>query len=142
MYRKHKSDAHGVVPRDVISPHPTPLMQCVNMAVWNRRPKGNVVHHSDHGSQYTALILALRKASIRPSMGSVGDAWPWQEASLRHLRRSRSIGHAPDPGLSNSRVHRGVPQLQELAFITWSSRCGVGFGSEWLRRRQKEAEPR
>ena len=52
-------------------------VEAVNMAVWNRRPQVGVIHHSDHGSQYTALIFGktLREAGIRPSMGSVGDAY-------------------------------------------------------------------
>lgn len=52
-------------------------VNAVNMAVWNRRPKVGVIHHSDHGSQYTSLIFGktLEEAGICPSMGSVGDAY-------------------------------------------------------------------
>ena len=41
-----------------------------------RRPR-NVIHHSDQGSQYTSLAFAKRckEAGVRPSMGSVGDAY-------------------------------------------------------------------
>ena len=41
-----------------------------------RRP-ANVIHHSDQGSQYTSLAFGLRckEAGVRPSMGSVGDAY-------------------------------------------------------------------
>jgi putative transposase len=47
------------------------------MAVWNRRPTVDLVHHSDQGSQYTSLALGQRlaDAGIAPSMGSVGDAF-------------------------------------------------------------------
>jgi putative transposase len=36
-----------------------------------------VIHHSDQGSQYTSIAFGLRckEASVRPSMGSVGDAY-------------------------------------------------------------------
>ena len=46
------------------------------MAIQQRRPSG-VVHHSDHGSQYTSLAFGKRckQASVRPSMGSVGDCY-------------------------------------------------------------------
>ena len=46
------------------------------MAVWNRRPSGDMVHHSDHGAQYTSLAFSrrLEAARILGSMGSVGDA--------------------------------------------------------------------
>jgi hypothetical protein len=46
------------------------------MALETCRPE-NVIHHSDRGSQYTALAFGerWREASVRPSMGSVGDAY-------------------------------------------------------------------
>lgn len=51
-------------------------VKAVNMAVWNRRPDPGLVHHSDHGSQYTAMAFGktLKDAGILGSMGSVGDA--------------------------------------------------------------------
>ncbi|MCR4397948.1 MAG: IS3 family transposase, partial [Firmicutes bacterium] len=52
------------------------VVSAVNMAVWNRRPADGVIHHSDHGAQYTSLVFTtrLREAGIIGSMGSVGDA--------------------------------------------------------------------
>ena len=46
------------------------------MALAMRRPKG-VIHHSDQGSQYTSIEFGNRchEAGVRPSMGSVGDAY-------------------------------------------------------------------
>ena len=46
------------------------------MAIGQRRPK-DVIHHSDQGSQYTSLAFGKRckEAGVRPSMGSVGDAY-------------------------------------------------------------------
>lgn len=46
------------------------------MAVWRRKPKAPLIHHSDHGSQYTSLLFTsrLQEAGIQGSMGSVGDA--------------------------------------------------------------------
>lgn len=51
-------------------------VNAVNMAIWNRRPVRGVIHHSDHGAQYTSLAFGrtLRQAGIVGSMGSVGDA--------------------------------------------------------------------
>jgi putative transposase len=36
-----------------------------------------VIHHSDHGSQYTSIEFGkrCREAGVRPSMGSVRDAY-------------------------------------------------------------------
>ena len=55
----------------------TPLvLDALNMALAMRRPKG-VIHHSDQGSQYAAIEFGhrCREAGVRPSMGSVGDAY-------------------------------------------------------------------
>lgn len=51
-------------------------VDAVNMAVWNRRPDPGLVHHSDHGAQYTAIAFGrtLKEAGILGSMGTVGDA--------------------------------------------------------------------
>ena len=46
------------------------------MAYSQRDPRG-VIHHSDHGSEYTAVAFGTRctKLGVRPSMGSVGDCF-------------------------------------------------------------------
>jgi len=51
-------------------------VDALEMAIGQRRP-GDVIHHSDHGSQYTSLAFGnrCREAGVRPSMGSVGDAY-------------------------------------------------------------------
>ena len=52
------------------------VIDALNMALGTRRPRG-VIHHSDQGSQYTSIEFGrrCRDASVRPSMGSVGDAY-------------------------------------------------------------------
>jgi putative transposase len=52
------------------------VLGALNMALGQRRAKG-VVHHSDHGTQYTSIAFGLRceEAKVRPSMGTVGDAY-------------------------------------------------------------------
>jgi len=47
------------------------------MACHQRHPAAGVIHHSDHGCQYTSVAFGLRcqQAGVRPSMGSVGDAY-------------------------------------------------------------------
>jgi putative transposase len=52
------------------------VLDALDMAIWQRRPKA-VVHHSDHGSQYTSIAFGkrCREAGVRPSMGSVGDCY-------------------------------------------------------------------
>lgn len=48
----------------------------LEMALQQRRPQA-VIHHSDQGSQYTALAFGqqCRQAGVRPSMGSAGDCY-------------------------------------------------------------------
>ncbi len=52
------------------------VIKALEMALWNRRPSPGLVHHSDHGSQYTSLTFGqrLEQAHILGSMGTVGDA--------------------------------------------------------------------
>jgi putative transposase len=52
------------------------VLDALNMALTQRRPRG-VIHHSDHGCQYTALAFGqrCREMGVRPSMGTVGDAY-------------------------------------------------------------------
>jgi putative transposase len=52
------------------------VLDALNMALVARRPRG-VIHHSDQGSQYTSIEFGhrCRDAGVRPSMGSVGDAY-------------------------------------------------------------------
>jgi len=52
------------------------VLDAMNMAIGQRKPS-DVIHHSDQGSQYTSVAFGLRckEAGVRPSMGSVGDAY-------------------------------------------------------------------
>jgi putative transposase len=52
------------------------VLDALNMALAQRQP-ANVIHHSDHGCQYTSLAFGRRceLMGVRPSMGSVGDAY-------------------------------------------------------------------
>jgi putative transposase len=52
------------------------VLAALDMAVAQRRPT-DVIHHSDHACQYTSLAFGrrCRDAGVRPSMGSVGDAY-------------------------------------------------------------------
>jgi putative transposase len=52
------------------------VLAALEMAIAQRRPT-TVVHHSDHGCQYTAIEFGrrCREANVRPSMGSVGDCY-------------------------------------------------------------------
>ena len=56
------------------------VVAALNMALFTRKPNAKglgVIHHSDQGSQYTSLEFGKRcnEMGVRPSMGSVGDAY-------------------------------------------------------------------
>lgn len=65
------------------SKHVDLVMIPLRMALWERdrqgRPvePGQLIHHSDAGSQYTSIVLTdhLALAQITPSIGTVGDAY-------------------------------------------------------------------
>jgi putative transposase len=52
------------------------VLSALNMALQQRKPEC-VIHHSDQGSQYTSVAFGERckKMGVRPSMGTVGDAY-------------------------------------------------------------------
>lgn len=52
------------------------VIDALAAAIGQRKP-ADVIHHSDQGSQYTSLAFGRRcaEAGVRPSMGSVGDAY-------------------------------------------------------------------
>ena len=52
------------------------VLAAIDMAITIRRPR-SVIHHSDHGCQYTSYAFGkrCREAGVMPSMGTVGDAY-------------------------------------------------------------------
>jgi putative transposase len=50
------------------------VVAALELAVWKRRPDVGLMHHSDHGCQYTSLLFGQRchDLGIQCSMGSVG----------------------------------------------------------------------
>jgi Integrase core domain. len=47
--------------------HTQLVLDALDMALWQRRPSG-VIHHSDHGSQYTSIEFGkrCREAGVAP----------------------------------------------------------------------------
>jgi len=52
------------------------VQMALEMAYAQRTPR-EVIHHSDHGTEYTAIAFGTRctQLGVRPSMGSVGDCF-------------------------------------------------------------------
>jgi len=53
------------------------VLAALDMALWNRRPDPGVIHHSDHGCQYTSVAFGSRcqEEGVIPSLGSRGDCF-------------------------------------------------------------------
>ena len=53
------------------------VLDALNMALAQRCPEAQVIHHSDQGTQYTSIAFGkrCRVMNVRPSMGSVGDCY-------------------------------------------------------------------
>lgn len=52
-------------------------LDALEQALWARKVKGSLIHHSDHGSQYLSIRYSerLSEAGIEASVGSVGDGY-------------------------------------------------------------------
>lgn len=55
----------------------TLVTDALTMAVWQRRPRKGLIHHSDRGSQYASYAYQklLRKHDMICSMSRKGDCW-------------------------------------------------------------------
>ena len=53
------------------------VCDALTMAVWQRRPKVGLIHHSDRGSQYASKVFRklLRLNGFKGSMSKKGDCW-------------------------------------------------------------------
>ena len=53
------------------------VCDALRMAIWQRRPKAGLIHHSDRGSQYASKAFRnlLKANEFRGSMSRKGDCW-------------------------------------------------------------------
>ncbi len=53
------------------------VCDALHMAIWRRRPKAGLIHHSDQGSQYASNVFRrlLKAHDIKGSMSRKGDCW-------------------------------------------------------------------
>ena len=57
--------------------HTDIVMDALEQALWARGKPTDLIHHSDHGSQYLSIRYTERliEAGIKASVGSVGDSY-------------------------------------------------------------------
>ena len=53
------------------------VCDALTMAIWRRRPKEGLIHHSDRGSQYAShdFRTLLKTHGVKGSMSRKGDCW-------------------------------------------------------------------
>ena len=95
------------------------VLDALNMALMTRQARG-VIHHSDQGSQYTSIEFGhrCRDAGVRPSMGSVGDAYDnamcesfFATLECELLARSLPVQDTGRSAQRHLRVHRRFLQF-------------------------------
>jgi putative transposase len=71
------------------------VLDALQMAIEQRRPAKGVVHHSDHGSQYTAVLFTQRceQAGVEVSMGSIGDCYDNAVCESFHASLKKELIH-------------------------------------------------
>jgi transposase InsO family protein len=104
------------------------VLGALEMAIWQRHPTAGVIHHSDHGCQYTALRFGARcqEAGIRCSRGAVGDCYDnaMVESFFATVDRGvrtpgpAALPHALRRAHSRFRVPRGLLQSPATPFGT------------------------
>ena len=69
------------------------VLDALEMAIQRRKPGAGLIHHSDHGSQYTALLFSERceQAGIEISMGSIGDCFDNAVCEAFHASLKREL---------------------------------------------------
>jgi len=93
------------------------VIDAVEMAISRRQPTGQLIHHSDQGSQYVDLVFGqtLRKAGISQSMAprATASITPSARASTPPSRRSSSAAAPSRPPRGpqrDLRLDRGLVQ--------------------------------
>ena len=89
------------------------VLDALEMAAWRRNLAGGCVHHSDAGSQYTAIRYAdrLAEAGALASIGTVGDSYD-------NAMAESVIGLYKAECVRREGPFRTIDEL-ELATLTW-----------------------
>jgi len=72
------------------------VLDALEMALWQRNPEGDLIHHNDAGVQYLSIAYSdrLTEAGVAASVGSVGDAYDNALAETIHgLYKTEVVRH-------------------------------------------------
>jgi transposase InsO family protein len=79
------------------------VYDALTMAIWLRRPKAGLIHHSDRGSQYASKAFSklLKAHKFKGSMSRKGDCWERQRCSGKLFRQleagTSALAALPNP---------------------------------------------
>jgi transposase InsO family protein len=94
------------------------VLDALEQAVYERRPTGDgqLVHHSDRGSQYVSIKYTdrLAEAGIEPSVGSVGDSYDNALAETINGLYKAEVIHREGPWRSCAAV-----EFATLKWVDW-----------------------
>ena len=116
------------------------VLQALGLAVWAKRPRPGLIHHSDRGSQYCAQAYQdqLRRLGLTPSMSRKGNCydnvpmerfWGTLKNELVHHRRYES----------REQARREITEYIELFYnrqrrhSRLGNRSPVAFAQQWAR---------
>jgi putative transposase len=81
------------------------VVDAILMAVWRRRPKSNIIIHSDQGSQYgsDAWLRFCREHHLQPSMSRRGNCW------------DNAVAESFFSSLKKERIKKRIYKTREIA---------------------------
>ena len=92
------------------------VLDALEQALHERRPAGQLIHHSDRGSQYVSIKYTerLAEAGIEPSVGSVRDSYDNALAETINGLYKAEVIHRQGPWRSFEQV-----ELATLKWVHW-----------------------
>jgi transposase InsO family protein len=107
------------------------VLDALDMAIAQRQPAAGLIHHTDHGCQYTNLTFGrrLQQAGLVASIGTVGDALDNAAAESFFATSSASCwtamtGRPVKP--SGPRYSTSCPRNRGNSMLSLGSLCGSG----------------
>ncbi len=100
------------------------VLDALEQAIQDRKPisKGDVIHHSDRGSQYLSIKYTerLAEAGIEPSVGSVGDIYDNALAETINGLYKAEVIHRRGPWRSFE-----IVEFATLEWVDWFNNRGL-----------------
>ena len=92
------------------------VLDALEQALYDRRPGGDLIHHSDRGSQYLSIRYTerLAKAGIKPSVGSTGDSYDNALAETINGLYKAELIHRRAPWKTREAV-----EIATLEWVSW-----------------------